>query len=137
MSASSWPGLALPKPPPRVVDKHAERLAKAKREREAKSAVRARDGKWCVVCGWRRASEVHEALQFRSRGGEVSLENSIYVCAQPSGVCHQLMQQGHRIDVEGNDCNKRLTFRMPRSIAAIVLPKPSNTRRRVIVEREG
>lgn len=134
MSASSHPGLAFPKGTPPVIDKFAAKLQREREDKAAKAAVRERDGRWCVICQHRRASEVHEALTFCSKGGRPSLQNSIYVCAQPRGVCHQLLQ-ANAIDVEaiGDDCSNRLTLSMSREVYAVVKPRASDARRAIVI----
>jgi hypothetical protein len=133
MGASSCEKLAFPKALPHVVDKHAEAIARERDDRIERQRVRERDGKWCRCCGWRRATEVHEALVFRSHGGRPSLENSVFLCAEPQGVCHQLAQK-HRITVEGSHCSQRIKFRMSVRIAKVVRPLRSDERRRIVIE---
>lgn len=110
MSASSYPGLALPKPTPRVVTRRAKRLGKERMDRTEKEKVRTRDHECCRVCG-RSTRDVHERL-FKSLGGVASLENSMCACR----VCHPYLQ-GHAIHPFGKDCNAKLTFEMSQAVA--------------------
>lgn len=100
---------------PGVVTKHLRRKAKEAERIAIKKLVFARDGGKCRVCGG-RAEEMHE-LDFRSLGGQRSLENSIAVCIFRGKNCHQLLQK-HAIEVEGTDANTRLIFRWNRAMVA-------------------
>jgi hypothetical protein len=103
---------------PRQVAKEEKKSRIAALDRAGKTAVRARDKGICRVCG-RKATEVHEALDFKSLGGVACLENSIQVCAEPKGKCHALLQQ-HGIRVIGEHCSKPLIFEMSKAVAYLV-----------------
>jgi hypothetical protein len=107
---------------PRALDKIKADKAKLAEERKIKNAVRKRDP-FCRVCLYRPSSEVHE-LVFKSVGGEVSLQNSLGVCAgRNSGLCHQLLQQ-HGIKYAFTNPEKGaaapMRFSMNRSVADAV-----------------
>lgn len=97
------------------LDKQDRKAAEDAADAKAKEQVRKRDKGICRVCG-RPATEVHEALKFKSQGGVASLQNSIHVCAQPAGHCHQLLQK-HQIHVIGDHCSKPLIFEMRKRVA--------------------
>lgn len=130
-SAASGPPLATPpiyartpyqepnfKGDPRLVAEQRKATKAETADKKGKQAVRDRDGGVCRVCG-RKATEVHEALTFKSRGGVASLANSIHVCAKPSGLCHQFLQQ-HGIRAIGKHCSKKLIFEMSAAVAKLV-----------------
>jgi hypothetical protein len=118
-----YSGFAFPKSgTPRVLEKRESVKAKEKAERAIKAQVRKRDPH-CRVCLYRPSSEVHELVP-RSVGGEVSLFNSVGVCAgRNSGLCHQLLQQ-HAISYAflqpGRGADGKMTFSMNRSVADAV-----------------
>jgi hypothetical protein len=114
---------------PRKVDQEEKRAKEETADKKGKQQVRDRDKGICRVCG-RKATEVHEALTFKSRGGVASLQNSIHVCAEPSGKCHQLLQQ-RGIRVIGKHCSRKLVFEMSRKVAKLVFgrqPIPKHVR---------
>lgn len=130
-SASSGPPLTTPpnyartpyqapnfKGDPRLVAEKAKETKAETADRKGKQAVRDRDGGICRVCG-RKATEVHEALSFKSKGGIASLQNSIHVCAKPLGLCHQFLQQ-HGIRAIGKHCSRKLIFEMSPDVAKLV-----------------
>ncbi len=106
-----------PKGEVRKVEKEEKRATKASMDRAGKVAVRARDKGICRVCG-RKATEVHEVLP-KSLGGVACLENSVMLCAEPKGRCHQLCQQGG-IKAFGNHCSGPLVFEMSKAVAYLV-----------------
>lgn len=123
-----WKGSAF-KGDPRLVEQKQKETKAETADRKGKQAVRDRDGGVCRVCG-RKATEVHEALTFKSRGGVASLANSIHVCAKPAGLCHQFLQQ-HGIRVIGKHCSKPLKFEMSEAVAKLVFGRrdvPANVR---------
>lgn len=111
-------GTATPKGDPRLVEQKRKETQAETADRKGKQAVRERDGGVCRVCG-RKATEVHEALTFKSKGGVASLQNSIHVCAKPLGLCHQFLQQ-HGIRVIGKHCSKKLIFEMSAAVSKLV-----------------
>lgn len=141
-SASSGPPLATPpnygrgrfvesyfKGDPRKVEQEAKRAKEETADKKGKQAVRDRDKGVCRVCGG-KATEVHEALTFKSKGGIASLQNSVHVCAEPTGKCHQLLQQ-HGIRAVGKHCSRKLVFEMSRAVAKVVFgrqPIPAHVR---------
>lgn len=112
----------LKKPEPRVLVKKAKQTKQASEEKRIKAEVRKRDP-FCRVCLHRRSSEVHE-LRFRSRGGPVSMFNSIGVCAaRNGGLCHQLLQShsiGYTFVQPGRGADGRIEFDMNESAAKAV-----------------
>jgi hypothetical protein len=119
---ADWTGFAFPKPTPRVLVKKAKDAAKLSAEKVVKAQVRKRDP-FCRVCLFRKSCEVHE-LKFRSRGGAVSLVNSIGVCAAANGgLCHQLLQT-HSIEpcfaIPVKGAEGPMTFEMNASTAKAV-----------------
>lgn len=118
---------------PRKVEQVERKLSKAAADKAGKAAVKARDKGVCRICG-RKATEVHEALKFKSLGGVASLENSIQVCAEPKGRCHQLCQQ-HGVRVIGTHCSEPLIFEMREAVKLLIFrhrPVPNHVR---IVEK--
>jgi 5-methylcytosine-specific restriction endonuclease McrA len=95
--------MGFPKPSSRLLAVNRVRVARLSLSKAVKRAVKERDGGLCRVCE-KPGSETHE-LTFRSLGGRVALENSIYVCHR----CHRRLQE-HRILVMGNNANGHLTF---------------------------
>lgn len=87
---------ALPfaKPRPRVLNKRAIALVKAKQWSELKHRVRERD-KCCRVCH-RPGFDVHH-IEFKSRGGEDSMANCVYLCRK----CHT-DAHAHVLKLQGN-----------------------------------
>jgi hypothetical protein len=55
-------------------------------------AIFTASGGWCVCCRIRRAESMHEVLP-RSRGGKVSIANSIPVCGSGTTKCHGFLQR--------------------------------------------
>lgn len=76
---SNHPGLALPKPKPRVLEKAERAKTKARDEAAIRNAVRHRDQWQCRICG-RFGMEVHH-VRYRSRGGSSSdMANLVTLC---------------------------------------------------------
>lgn len=114
---------------PRLVEQETQARKDEAADKKGKQAVRDRDKGICRVCG-RKATEVHEALTFKSKGGIATLQNSIHVCAKPLGLCHQFLQQ-HGIHVIGKHCSRKLKFEMSAAIAKLVFGNreiPANVR---------
>lgn len=105
-----------PKPTPRIVGQIRRKKDREAHEREIKVSVRLRDRGRCRVCG-KPATEVHE-MKFKSLGGVVSMQNSIAVCAWPTGNCHALLQQGV-LEPVGTDADRALGFRRVRETKVI------------------
>lgn len=120
--AIDYTGFAFGKPTPRVLVKKARKTAESSDEKRIKREVRARD-KFCRVCLYRPSAEVHE-LVFKSKGGKVSLFNSLGVCAaRNSGLCHQLLQThaiGYCFKQPGRGADGPMTFSMNQSVAKAV-----------------
>ena len=85
-------GLAFPKGQLRVERKRQKRLSDEEQEREARKAVRSRDGARCAVPGCREpGSELHHIVRrSRSRAKRWDVANLVYVC----NVHHRLEHAG-------------------------------------------
>lgn len=113
MGASNWPGLALPKPAPRVKVKAEKVKAEQKHERAVYAKVDARDRSRCQLTGVRAnpyAATIlerlhhHHIVQRGSGQGPTETWNIVSV----SALVHSLLHQ-NRLVVTGN-ADKKLTW---------------------------
>ena len=88
---------AQPKPRPRIVTTRAERRARALLVQAVRAAVWKREHGRCRVCRIQPAAHLHH-LQYRSRGGAHSVENTVAVCA-----LHHALLHAHEIRPTGMD----------------------------------
>lgn len=80
---SNHPGLALPKPQPRVLEKREKAAEQSKLLRMARAICRERAKGKCEACG-KPGGEAHH-LRYRSRGGKHDPQNLAWLCP----ACHQ------------------------------------------------
>lgn len=94
MSASSWPGLAIPKPEPRKRVKARKKRQFAKARKTCRAARYAKDGGRCVRCGkalklnpsdegadWFNVANIHEKKRRSLGGSAVDVANTETLCA--------------------------------------------------------
>jgi 5-methylcytosine-specific restriction endonuclease McrA len=94
-----YSGLAYPKGDLRIEHKREKRLTDAEREKQARLAVRIRDGRRCAVPGCREAGVQLHHVVYRSRSKKLrwATSNLCYLC-----VAHHRLQHAGRIHVSGN-----------------------------------
>lgn len=92
----SYDGFAFPKGALRVEQKRVKRLTDDELEREARRAVRARDGVRCSVPGCReRGVELHHIIRrSRSKGKRWDVLNLCYLCR-----AHHELEHGGKIHI--------------------------------------
>lgn len=105
MSASSFPGLAIPKPAPRWMDKARQKAEDIKAERQCYRAVDARDGRRCRVCRRQLGglgmlnAVVHHHLVYRSKTSDPHRsENVITICR----TCDDQVHRAGRLRLTGD-----------------------------------
>lgn len=91
--------LAHPKPALRVEQKRAKRLSDAQLEKDARNAVRHRDGWTCRVPGCKEAGVHLHHVVYRSKSKALRWHRSnlCYLCA-----AHHAMEHAGRITISGN-----------------------------------
>jgi hypothetical protein len=94
-----WDLFAIPKGTPRVVTKRAKRLDDETQEREARAAVRQRDGMRCSVPGCREKGEHLHHIVYRSRSKALrwATSNLCFLC-----VAHHALEHAGKIHISGN-----------------------------------
>lgn len=96
MSASNFPGLAIPKPAPRWKDKAKRAAENTRILKAAYGAVDKRDGHCCRVCHKRVGgigmlyAAHHHHLVYRSLGGQDETKNIVTLCVG----CHSAQHNG-------------------------------------------
>ena len=96
MSASNFPGLALPKPEPRWKAKAKQVAENTRILRTAYALTDKRDGHCCRVCHKRVGgigmlyAAHHHHIEYRSRGGANDTSNLVTLCVR----CHSAVHDG-------------------------------------------
>lgn len=104
MGASSWSGLAIPKPSPRWLRKAEKVSALKQAERACYAQVDRRDGHACRVCHARIGgigmlqARVHHHLIYRSKGVIHEAWNVLSICVK----CDDLIHREGRLKLSGN-----------------------------------